>query len=286
MIIRKSISVQIVLLMILPVVSPLYASNDSTLLVFPRRDASTTIKLFTPLAKYLSEKTGTNIKLRTVANYKTFMSALKTGDIGLVHLNQFQYINAHRDYGYEVIAQNEEFGEKNIAGAIYVRRDSGISQLHQLKGKNIVFGGGHTAMMSYIVPTHLLRAAGLKAGDYQEKISVSPPNAVITMYLGHADAAGAGELVSQLPLVNKKINSEKLKIIARSPKLPHLVWAVSKNTSEKDKQVIKSALINLKNTKKGTAILNSARLTGFNSAVDADYDIHRNIIDSVLSVKH
>lgn len=284
--IKTSSRLLMVLFLLLTTSLPLYADDSYTLMVFPRRDAATTIKLFTPLAEYLSTKTSKKFQLRTAANFKAFVSAIKNGDIDLVHMNQFHYINAHRDYGYEIIAQSEEFGEKDIAGAIYVRRDSGISQLNQLKGKDIIFGGGKTAMMSYIVPTYLLQEAGLNAVDYQQKIAVSPPNAVIALFLGHADAAGAGELVSELPVVKKKINNKELKIIARSLRLPHLAWAVSEKMPTKDKKMLKDLLINLKNTDQGQTVLSSARITGFNQAVDEDYDKHRDIAKSVFDLTY
>ena len=86
----------------------------------------------------------------------------------------------------------EESGKGAIAGALYVRKDSGITELSQLRGRTVMFGGGKDAMLSYIAPQFLLMQAGLKQGDFKNQFSVSPPNAIVALYHKQADAAGGG----------------------------------------------------------------------------------------------
>ncbi|MES9971542.1 MAG: PhnD/SsuA/transferrin family substrate-binding protein [Candidatus Thiodiazotropha sp.] len=249
--------------------------------IFPRRDAIATANLFRPLSSYLEEHLQQPVKLELSANFDVFMKRLQQRRYDLVHLNQFEYVNAHEKLGYEAIVQNEEFGEKTIRGAIYVRSDSGIKELQQLRGKEILFGGGPRAMMSYIVPTYLLRQAGLEAGDYQEKYAVNPPKAVISTYLKHADAGGAGEVVQRLPMVKKKIDVNDLTVIAVSDPLPHLPWAVKEEMEDGLKSRIQDLLLGLKTSPEGQEILRQARLSAFNPVSDSDYDSHRVIINTL-----
>lgn len=249
--------------------------------VFPRRDPAITIKLFKPLRDYLAKELGIPVRLETATDFATFELRLAQQRYDLVHLNQYQYIIAHDQTGYDAIIQNEEFDEKDISGAIYVRTDSNLTALAQLKGKNILFGGGDKAMMSYIVPTYLLRKAGLKPGDYQENFSKSPPNAVLATYIGQCDAGGAGAVVLKLPLVKRKIDTTQLTILARSQPLPHLPWATKQDMLPSLKVKIQHVLTSLKDTPKGQTVLKSAQLTGLNLVQDSDYDIHRTIISEV-----
>jgi phosphonate transport system substrate-binding protein len=48
-----------------------------------------------------------------------------------------------------------------------VRRDSGITEVSQLRGRTIIFGGGKDAMLSHIAPRFLLMQVGLKEGGFQ-----------------------------------------------------------------------------------------------------------------------
>ncbi len=249
--------------------------------VFPRRDATVTAKLFRPLSLYLERQLGMPVTLEMSPNFETFQTNLKQRRYDLVHLNPFDYISAHRDLAYDAVVQNEEFGEATIRGAIYVRRDSGIRQLSELKGKKILFGGGPRAMMSYIVPTYLLQQAGLTNRDYEESYAINPPNAVLATYLKRADAGGAGEVVQRLPVVTSKIDVSQLDVIAISQPLPHLPWALKREMPAKLKQRLQTLLVDLKESQAGREILSQARLSAFNPVTDKEYDAHREIVDSV-----
>ena len=184
-------------------------------------------------------------------------------------LNQYQYIKAHSGQGYQALVQNEEFGEAQIRGAVYVRADSGISSIAQLRGKSILFGGGKQAMMSYVVPTYLLRQGGLQDGDYTERFAVSPPNAVLGTYLKHVDAGGAGEVVLRLPIVKDKIDTSRLRLLAVSEPLAHLPWAVKSSMSADLMGRLRHLLITLENYEQGRLVLKQAGLTGMNPVQDS-----------------
>ncbi len=254
-----------------------------TVSVFPRRNAALTMRMFRPLARYLEEQLGRRVQLRTSASFGAFMRSLERHRFDLIHLNQYQYIRAHDAYGYEAIAQNEEFGEGSIRSALFVRKGSGIESLEQLRGRRIIFGGDRSAMMSYILPTFVLREAGLGAGDYQELFAVNPPNAVIATYLGRADACGVGEVVIQLPILSGKSDPKELRTLATSAPFPHLPWAVPADMPEALKQRVQSLLLDLANTAEGRQVLESAQLTGINPASDADYAPHRAVVRRVFS---
>ena len=261
--------------------TPGHAVEPLVMGVFPRRDAATTAKLFRPLSRHLEQKLGMPVSLEMSPDFDTFLSNLKQRRYDLVHLNPFDYISAHDDLAYDALVQNEEFGEEEIKGAIYVRKDAGIRQLIELKGKKILFGGGPRAMMSYIVPTYLLQQAGLTKQDYQEVYAVNPPNAVLATYLRRADAGGAGEVVRRLPVVTSKIDVNQLEVIAVSRPLPHLPWAVKQEMPAELKQRLQTLLVNLKQSEEGRKILKQARLSAFNPVTDKDYDPHREIVEAV-----
>jgi phosphonate transport system substrate-binding protein len=271
-------------LLALPILSVLCTAawaDPLVLGIFPRRDAVTTAKLFRPLSSYLEKTLGMPVKLEMSSDFDSFLTHLDERRYDMVHLNPYDYISIHGSLKYDALVQNEEFGEKTIKGAIYVHRDSGIQRLEQLRGKRILFGGGPRAMMSYIVPTYLLRLAGLKQGVYQESYAINPPNAVLALYLKQADAAGAGEVVRRLPIVTSKIDVSQLDVIAQSEPLPHLPWAVKREMPETLKLRIRELLIGLKDSEEGRKILKRARLSAFNPVQDSDYDPHRKIVDSL-----
>jgi phosphonate transport system substrate-binding protein len=271
----------LMLLLILSSPGLSFAIDPLVVGVFPRRDAAISAKLFRPLALYLERELAVPVSLELSPDFNSFLVNLNKRHYDLVHLNPFDYLSAHDELGYDALVQNEEFGEATIKGAIYVRKDSGITNLSQLKGKKILFGGGPRAMMSYVVPTYLLRQAGLKEGDYEEAYAINPPNAVLATFLRRADACGAGEVVQRLPMVSTKIDVSQLDVIAQSQPLPHLPWAVKQEMPSELKQRLQTLLTGLKHTEEGWEILQQARLSAFNPVSDQDYDAHRKIVDSI-----
>lgn len=254
--------------------------------IFPRRNATQTATLFKPLLDHLAAALGREVQLITAKDFPTFWEGVAERRFDLVHYNQYHYVKSHALYGYDAVLSNEEFGEALIAGALYVRKDGAPKLVQDLKGKTIIFGGDRSAMMSYIVPTDLLRYGGLSPADYTEKFAVSPPNSVFAVYFKQADAAGAGEVVRKLPSVTKRIDPEQLELLAVSEPIPHLPWAVRSGMDPVLRDRITLVLSGLKDTETGRSLLKNAKLTGLHPIADADYDLPRQIIARVLGEQY
>jgi phosphonate transport system substrate-binding protein len=238
--------------------------------------------MFSPLVQHLSEQLGRKVKLETPKDFEALWDGVTNHRYDIVHYNQYHYVRSFKEFGYQVILKNEEFGEDTIAGALIVRKDSGIKSIEDLRGKKIVFGGGPRAMMSFIVATQLLRQSGLQEGQYTKDYAISPPNAVFTAYYGHAPAGAAGDVVLKLPVVAEKIDTSKLMYLSRSKKLTHLPWAVKGDMKPALREKIQSVLAKLKDTDQGREILRKAQITGLKGTRDDEYDEHRSIIWNVL----
>ena len=265
-------------LFLILLVGPVQAMAEIVLGVFPRRPAAVSHKAFKPLAEHLSAAIGEPVKLVVPKDFKAFWKGVKNKEFDLVHYNQFHYIKSHKEQGYKVIVSNEEFGKKQIAGALTVRKDSGIKSISDLKGKTILFGGGKKAMGSYIAPTAILKKAGLKEGvDYTVKFAKNPPSAVIGVFNKAADAAGAGNVILKTGGVKKKVDVTQLNVLAESEYFTHLSWAVSESMPDSKAKKIQTAMTTLKDSEKGKAILKSAKVTGFNKVTDGDYNKVREI---------
>lgn len=257
---------------------PASAQDDPLVIgVLPRRNVTDTVTAFTPLAEYLSTQLGRRAVLETAKDFDAFWHAVAAKRYDLVHFNQLHYIRGHRDFGYQVIVKNEERGESTIMSAIVVRHDSTLDTLTQLKGKKIAFGGNRDAMMSYVVPTALLRRAGLKRSDYSEVFVRNPANAITMTYIGETDASGTGTLFLQ-PGVSTGIDVAKIRVLAQSDPLPQLPWAVAREMPASLRRHIQRLLTSLHKTDEGAQVLRQAQLTRLITARDSDYDVYRRLL--------
>jgi phosphonate transport system substrate-binding protein len=256
------------------------AAEDPLLMgVFPRRNATLTTELFTPLANHLSARLGREVKLVIAKDFPAFWRGVSDRRYDLVHYNQYHYITSAKDY--RVIAHNKEFGRGEVAGALYVRRDSGITRISQLKGRRIVFGGGQDAMMSYILPRYLLLQAGLTPRDYTSQFANSPPNALMALYFNQTEASGAGDILIDLPVVKQHIDTTELIHLGTTEPLLHLPWAVRRDMAPALRSRLQTLLVELEESERGRRVLELAEMTGIGAAEDADYDAHRRIVAQV-----
>jgi phosphonate transport system substrate-binding protein len=277
-----------ILLMLLWLCPCLSSAAESPLLVgiFPRRNPSEMVEMFTPLADYLSHKLGRPVKLETTPDFNSFWEAVAAKRYQLVHYNQYHYIRSHKQLGYQLIAMNEEAGKSLIAGVIVVRGDSSIRTLAELRGRTILFGGNKHAMNSYVTPTYLLRQAGLQAGDYQEEFASNPPNVALGVFFKRAIAGGIGDIMYDTPFVREKIDVNKLVTLAKSPAVPHLAWAVRGDVPAPLRERIQQALLEVKQAANADHILQAAALSNIVAATDSQFDSVREVVATVMGERY
>jgi phosphonate transport system substrate-binding protein len=260
------------------------AAQDPLILgIFPRYKATETTTKFAPLANYLGEKLGRKVTLETSKDFDAFWNGVTSKRYDIVHYNQFHFIRSARDY--QVIAHSQEFGKDAVAGALYVRKDSGITALSQLRGRTVIFGGGKDAMLSYIGPRYLLMQAGLKEGDFKTELAVNPPNALIALYHKQADAAGGGDILVDLPVVRSAIDARQVRILATTEPLLFLPWAVKRSMPARLRESIQAILVDLGSTPAGREVLKAAGTTQLGKAGDRDYEPHRRMISAVFGAE-
>ena len=256
------------------------AAEHLTLGVFPRLKPTEMVHSYQPLATYLGERLGRTVELVTSKDFDSFWNGVKQRRYDIVHYNQYHYIQSSD--AYRVIAHQQEFGRTAVAGALFVRADSGISDITQLRGRRIIFGGGRDAMMSYIAPRYLLMQAGLNEGDFKTEFAVNPPNALLALYHQQADAAGGGDILIDLPAVRNAINTGELKMLAATEPLLFLPWAVKRSMPARLADEIQAILVGLGDTPAGRHILTAAQVSGMGPASDKDYDAHRRMTRAVF----
>jgi phosphonate transport system substrate-binding protein len=256
------------------------AADDLVLGVFPRFSASETTTRYTPIAEYLQDRLDRKVILVTSKDFQSFWRGIEERRYDIVQYNQYHYIRSAKTY--QVIAHNKEFGKNTMAGALYVRKDSGITSLAQLRGRTVLFGGGEDAMISYIAPVYMMLQAGLRKDEFKSQFAVTPINSVIGVYRKQADAAGTGDNVIGQPVIRNAINMDELTPLAVSEQLLHLPWSVKRTMPARLRETIQSSLMDLENSDAGKNVLKAALLTGIGKAEDKDYDAHRKMVRAVM----
>jgi phosphonate transport system substrate-binding protein len=254
--------------------------------IFPRGEAEATRQMFQPLMDHLQHSLGVRVNLDVPPDYQSFWRRLQKGKYDLVHVNQYHYLRAHQQLGFRAILKNEERGRAEISSVIWVRKDSDIRTAKNLAGRKIIFGGGESAMVSSIMARDLLSKVGLPPSDYLPQYAMSPVQALVGLYFQQGSAAAAGDTIQHHLSFYEDMDSGQLRPLLKSEPVAHLPWAVGPSIDEILSKRIQYILSGLKETPKGRRLLARAGLTSLVPASDADYDIHRQIIQRVLGERY
>jgi len=254
------------------------AGQPITLGIFPRWNAQITVRDFTPLAELLARELGRPVRIETDKDFDSFMRRVYAQEFDIVHLNQMQYIQAHDKARYRIVAKICDNPACTIKAVIITRKDRNITKLNDLKGKIIAFGDPG-AMVSHVVAKSLLRESGIKSIQYTTIFVKNPPNAVLAVYNGEADAAGVGWQVLQRPEIRQRIDVSQFHILAESRPLPHLPIAVRSGMDTKLMRKLQKILTSLPQRAGGREALKKLGIDRIEIAKDYEYNPIRTLIE-------
>lgn len=130
------------------------AANTVKLGVLAKRGSAIAIKKWKPLAQYLSSQTGTNFVLLPLS-FDAIEPAVRLKKIDYLIANPGFFVTLQKKYGVSALASllNLRQGQalNRFGGVIFVRNDSPINSVAQLKNKRFMcvklssFGGGQMA---------------------------------------------------------------------------------------------------------------------------------------------
>jgi phosphonate transport system substrate-binding protein len=156
--------------------------------VHPLHNPQRLAETYGPIVAYLNQRLGGPIlRLEAARSYEEFESKLYGRAYELALPNPHQTIHALRS-GYRPFGKMGD--DHRFRGLILVRRDSGILEVRQLKGKAVSFPAP-TALAATMLPLWYLHGHGLDANrEIQRRFTGSQESSIMSVYLGET-AAGA-----------------------------------------------------------------------------------------------
>lgn len=156
--------------------------------VHPLHNPVHLFEVYGPLVNYLNRNIpGVTFRLEASRNYEAFEQRLYARRFDFALPNPYQTLHA-LDHGYHVIAKMGD--DHKFAGIILVRRDSGIKNVTDLKGKKVAYTA-KTALAAAMMPQYYLQTHGLDVNRDIESLYVgSQESSIMNVYLGNV-AAGA-----------------------------------------------------------------------------------------------
>jgi phosphonate transport system substrate-binding protein len=251
-------------------------SDEKTLLIglIPERNIFDQMKRYRPLARYISERIGRKIELTVLPRYGNIIDNFVSSNMDGAFFGSFTYTLAHEKLGVEVLARPENSrGESSYYGLIFVRKDSGIKTVQDIKGKVFVFVDRATTA-GYLLPLAFFKRNGIN--NYRKHMketyfSGTHEDAVYDVLNGKADIGAAKNTeFYRISKSDRRIEDELL-ILERSPDVPDNGLAVRRGLDNSIKERIREVLLDMHNHSAGVETLRNFGARRFIKTTDEDY---------------
>jgi phosphonate transport system substrate-binding protein len=237
---------------------------------------SLTAAYWNPIIAYVSEKSGVKLNLkigRTSADTTSYVLAKEVEFVFSNHL----FSPEREKLGWKVFGRRQT---PALQGQIVVPFDSPITNLSQLKGKEVAFSGPE-AFVIYKVPyAHLLT----NKIDVKVAFAGNQDAAFAQLFSGKVQAAGAN---SQLLEGYARREDKKFRVLWSSEPFQDLALMAAGKVPEQDVKAVANAFVGMSSDPRGREILHQAsqdaglaRDAYFVAATGEDYAAYRRFFQS------
>ncbi len=242
--------------------------------VHPLHNPERLHEIFSPIAAYLSaEIPGTVFRIEASRNYAAYDKKLYAGLFHFALPNPYQTVNSLK-HGYHVFGKMGD--DENFRGIILVRKDSGIRQVSDIKGKSVSFPAP-TALAATMMPQFYMQQHGL---DVMQDIDIqyvgSQESSIMHVFLGHV-AAGATWPPPWRALAKERPElAETLEVRWSTPHLPNNSLVVRDDIPAGITAQVAKILFSLHTHAQGREWLNRMELSRFE---EADNDTYAPVLE-------
>ncbi len=179
---------------------------------------------WTPFVKYLEMKLDRPAVIVVPKGFAKMKQAVANKEVDIFYINSYVFYRLMQDGQALAVGQMQNIAGKVVSQSeIFVRTDSGIASVGELKGKSIAFvslmGAG-----GYLAPRAYLKKQGVNVSEEVESIFTNNLSSSLhQVLLGTADAGAMCGV--NYSLMAKKIDSGELKVVGVSDDYPENVIA-------------------------------------------------------------
>lgn len=237
--------------------------------IHPLHNPKRLMEVYGPVVDYLN----TNIpqahfRLEASRNYEEFDKKLYSGHFDFAMPNPYQTVRSLK-YGYRVFGKmgNDEM----FRGIILVRKDSGIRQVSDLKGKKVSYPAP-TALAATMMPQYYLQTHGLDVNRDIENLYVgSQESSIMNVLRGHVAAGATWPVPWKIFQQEYPEMAAQLEVKWQTGTLPNNGWVVRDDVPPTLAVKVGRALVDLSGTKNGRAMLERLGITRFEHATNNTY---------------
>jgi phosphonate transport system substrate-binding protein len=229
---------------------------------------------FQLLAAYLTRKIGVPVRFTILSRYGNILESFESERMDGAFFGSFTGALAIEKLGVVPLARPVNLdGTSTYRGYVFVRKDSGISDVDGMRGKRMAFVDRATTA-GYVFPLAWLREHGISSPRqlFAEHWFTGSHDAPITEVLDRKAEVGAAKhsVFDRVRKENPRVDQELL-VLASSPPVPSNGLCVRRDLEEDLREALRRALLDLASDAEGASVLEQFGALKFIETTAADY---------------
>ncbi|CAI8801799.1 MULTISPECIES: phosphate/phosphite/phosphonate ABC transporter substrate-binding protein [unclassified Pseudomonas] len=251
------------------------AKDQLTIGLIPSEDSQAMIEASKQVLDTLQTRLGMPVVPFVATDYNGIIEALRAGKLDVAYLGPFSYVLATSVAEVEAfaVAVTRKTGQSAYKSVIVARKDSGIRELADLKGRTFAFVDPSSAS-GHLFPKAGLEQAGFVPAQLFSRVifSGSHDASILAVENHKVDAAAVADRIFASAVSKGLVKQDEFQVVWSSRPIPESPMVWRKDLDPALQQKVASALASIKDVPWG----DQGVLDGFQPTSDAAYDVVRD----------
>ena len=237
--------------------------------IHPLHNPQRLMEVYGPIIEYINTNMPeVHFRLEASHDYAEFDQKLNAAHFDFAMPNPYQTVRSLK-YGYRVFGKMAD--DEDFRGIILVRRDGGIRQISDLKGRAVAYPAP-TALAATMMPQYYLHTHGLDVNhDIENRYVGSQESAILNVLRGHVAAGATWPVPWKTFLAEHPQEASQLEVKWQTDHLQNNGWVVRKDVPPAIAEKFKNLLFGMNDSEQGRRMLERLPISRFEAATDATY---------------
>ena len=242
----------------------------------PLKNSEKLVEDLKPISDYLSERLGVKVEAFTASNYIGVVEGLGSGSVDFGIIPPFSSLLAQKQSSAKpILTSKGKTGKPGYTAELYVRKDSGIKSLQDVKGKKVAFVDPSSSS-GYIYPGAMLVEAGLNLDkDISYQFSGGHDKSLQLLLTKDVDVIATFDGVEDRYAKDFPQAKTDIQKLATSDMIPGVMVTTSSKMDKELQEKLEKALRDVENDPKMKELFTKMfSITGF---TDVDQDAYKKV---------
>ncbi|PKO91999.1 MAG: phosphonate ABC transporter substrate-binding protein [Betaproteobacteria bacterium HGW-Betaproteobacteria-1] len=242
---------------------------EYTVGIHPLHNPQRLMEVYGPIVDHMNANIPeAHFKLEASRNYTEFDKKLYAGHFAFAMPNPYQTVLSLK-HGYRIFGKMGD--DEDFRGIILIRKDSGIREVADLKGKAVSYPG-KTALAATFMPQYYLHTHGIDVNrDIENRYVGSQESSIENVLRGHVAAGATWPVPWKTYMREHPELANQLTVKWQTHSLLNNGWVVRQDVSADIADAFSRQLLSLHETAEGRAMLQRLPVSRFEAATGETY---------------